>query len=101
MANQFDALDALCAVSIEVNRIQNLEGRADAACFDDGGDAEMLGSKTSFVCKLLEMITQGETEALDLDGCGSLRWGREGKTVIISDPSCFAQTMLPKYFKHR
>jgi hypothetical protein len=102
MAEQFDALDALCAVSIKVNRLDSLEQRADE---DDGLDdslsSDLVASKASFVCKLLEMLTQGEVETAVSGSVNMVRWGRDGRTVIIVDPSAFSQTMLPRYFKHR
>ena len=102
MTEKFDALDALCAVSIKVNRLDSLELRADdEESLDDSLGSDLVATKASFVCKLLEMLTQGEIEA-DLSGNVSMvRWGRDGRTVIIVDPAIFSQTMLPRYFKHR
>ncbi len=103
MAVKFDALDALCAVSIKVNRLDSLEERGDD---EDEGEydslaGELVATKASFVCKLLEMLNQGDPDMISSGGINMVRWGREGRTVIIVDPSTFSQTMLPRYFKHR
>eukprot|EP00291_Cryptomonas_curvata_P023889 CAMPEP_0172161860 /NCGR_PEP_ID=MMETSP1050-20130122/6351_1 /TAXON_ID=233186 /ORGANISM="Cryptomonas curvata, Strain CCAP979/52" /LENGTH=156 /DNA_ID=CAMNT_0012831787 /DNA_START=90 /DNA_END=557 /DNA_ORIENTATION=+ len=103
MADKFDALDALCAVSIKVNRLDSLEARGED---EDEGDydslsAELVATKASFVCKLLEMLNQGDSDTISSGNIDLVRWGREGRTVIIADPSTFSQTMLPRYFKHR
>ena len=102
MAEKFDALDALCAVSIKVNRLDSLELRGDEEDgLDDSLGSDLVASKASFVCKLLEMLTQGEVETEISSSMKMVRWGRDGRTVIIVDPSAFSQTMLPRYFKHR
>lgn len=103
MADKFDALDALCAVSIKVNRLDSLEARGED---EDEGDcdslsSELVATKASFVCKLLEMLNQGDSDTISNGNIEMVRWGREGRTVIIVDPSLFSQTMLPRYFKHR
>jgi hypothetical protein len=103
MADKFDALDALCAVSIKVNRLDTLGARGED---EDEGDydslsAELVATKASFVCKLLEMLNQGDSETISSGNIDMVRWGREGRTVIIADPSTFSQTMLPRFFKHR
>ena len=102
MAEKFDALDALCAVSIKINRLDSRPRvTEDDDCDDDSIGSELVPTKASFVCKLLEMLSQGEAESAASSSVSMVRWGREGRTIIIADPSIFSQTMLPKYFKHR
>ena len=102
MAESFDALDALCAVSIKINRLDNSEERnEDDDCEYESLGSDLVATKASFVCKLLEMLSQGDIEENSCSTVNMVRWGRDGRTVIIADPSAFSQTMLPKYFKHR
>ncbi|EKX39562.1 hypothetical protein GUITHDRAFT_57770, partial [Guillardia theta CCMP2712] len=46
-----------------------------------------------FITKLLRMLSSNTNPE-------SIRWGADGTTVLISDPSAFATKVIPKYFKH-
>jgi hypothetical protein len=46
--------------------------------------------KASFIAKLCEMLND---EASD----GLVRWGVEGRSIVVADPNGFSQVMLPRY----
>jgi hypothetical protein len=46
--------------------------------------------KASFIAKLCEMLND---EASD----GLVRWGVEGRSIVVTDPNGFSQVMLPRY----
>eukprot|EP00292_Cryptomonas_paramecium_P009891 CAMPEP_0113691950 /NCGR_PEP_ID=MMETSP0038_2-20120614/18782_1 /TAXON_ID=2898 /ORGANISM="Cryptomonas paramecium" /LENGTH=271 /DNA_ID=CAMNT_0000613745 /DNA_START=340 /DNA_END=1152 /DNA_ORIENTATION=+ /assembly_acc=CAM_ASM_000170 len=50
--------------------------------------------KASFIVKLCEMLN-------DETGHGLVRWGDQGRSIVVDDPNGFSQIMLPRYFKHR
>ncbi len=50
--------------------------------------------KASFIAKLCEMLND---EASD----GLVRWGVEGRSIVVTDPNGFSQGMLPRYVQQR
>ena len=99
MAEAFEALDTLCAVSMNMNRLDKKKNFVG-----NNGDPDFRScapSKSSFVNKLLEMLCDGEIDPHPTGCLGSVRWGKEGRTIVITDHQIFAQTTLPRYFKHK
>ena len=103
MAIRFDALDALCAVSIEANRHSKKESvdiSQEVENAEMGMDEKMFASQTTFVKKLLQMLDDDQDQHMGNKN-DVVCWGPEGRTVIIGDPAVFSQTVLPKFFKHK
>lgn len=102
MHTSFDKLDALCAVSLEADRLDNWEPviNCDVDVEDLETDPSLISSQTIFVQKLLRMLDEDVTKAND-SKTSPVRWGSDGRSIIIRDPSIFSQIMLPKYFKHK
>lgn len=45
--------------------------------------------KASFIAKLCEMLNDDASEGL-------VRWGVEGRSIVVTDPNGFSQVMLPR-----
>ena len=45
--------------------------------------------KASFIAKLCEMLNDGASDGL-------VRWGVEGRSIVVTDPNGFSQGMLPR-----
>ena len=105
---KFDALDALCAVSIKADRLDKMDERD----FEDEASSIGLGlvaTKASFLGKLLEMLQEADavTAATNGGGDGMVRWGREGQfgPLVLTDsnalpvrPVCLCVTLCEKRF---
>ena len=46
--------------------------------------------KASFIAKLCEMLNDDASDGL-------VRWGVEGRSIVVTDPNGFSQVMLPRY----
>ena len=117
--DDFDALDTLCTVSIQVKRLEEgrqlnlkrkLRGKRSAAGDDNDATNELddletgpssILSKGSFVHKLLEMLGEPQTQLDAGSAASGVHWGCSGRSIVIDDPSAFSQTMLPRFFKHK
>jgi len=58
-----------------------------------GEENDESSSLPVFITKLLRMLQSNENT-------DSVRWGNDGTTVLISDPSAFATKVIPRFFKH-
>ena len=48
------------------------------------------GGKASFIAKLCEMLNDETSDGL-------VRWGVEGRSIVVTNPNGFSQIMLPRY----
>jgi hypothetical protein len=49
--------------------------------------------KASFIAKLCEMLNDDASDGL-------VRWGVEGRSIVVTDPNGFSQVMLPRYVRN-
>ena len=114
--NEQDEKPDICSKPIAVNRTQaesdsnRVHSQMEAQCqsYNSASEGSQLNSltqlsasetegatncgKASFIAKLCEMLNDDASEGL-------VRWGVEGRSIVVTDPNGFAQVMLPRCFR--